>query len=89
MGRRHRYFSRDTDGQQTHEKLLNITYYQVHASHTYNEISPHLSEWLKSTTEETTGVGNDMEKGEPSCTVGVNANWCSHHGKQYGVSSKC
>ena len=25
---------------------------------------------------------------EPSCTVGENANWCSHSGKQYGVSSK-
>ena len=35
-----------------------------------------------------TGVGKDAEKGEPSGTVGGNANWCSHSGKQYGVSSK-
>ena len=25
-----------------------------------------------------------MEKREPSCTVGGNANWCSHSGKQCG-----
>ena len=40
------------------------------------------------TTDETMGVGKDMEKKEPSCTVGGNANWCSHSGKQYGGSSK-
>ena len=27
-------------------------------------------------------------KREPSCTVGKNADWCSHCGKQYGGSSK-
>ena len=34
------------------------------------------------------GGGKDVGKGEPSYTVGGNANWCSHYGKQYGVSSK-
>ena len=29
-----------------------------------------------------------MEKWEPSCTVGGNANWCSCSGKQCGASSK-
>ena len=29
-----------------------------------------------------------MEKQEPSCTVGGNANWCSRSGKQCGGSSK-
>ena len=29
-----------------------------------------------------------MEKREPSCTVGGNANWFSHSGKQCGGSSK-
>ena len=33
-------------------------------------------------------VGEDVEKREPSCTVGGNANWCSHSGKQCGHSSK-
>ena len=27
-----------------------------------------------------------MEKREPKCTVGRNADWCSHCGKQYGIS---
>ena len=38
-------------------------------------------------TQETASVGKDVEKEEPRCTVG-NANWCSHSGKQYGISSK-
>ena len=29
-----------------------------------------------------------MEKGEPSCTVGGNVNWCSHSGKLCGGSSE-
>ena len=33
-------------------------------------------------------VGEDVEKGEPSCTVGGNVNWCSHSGKLCGGSSK-
>ena len=33
-------------------------------------------------------AGEDVEKQEPSCTVGRNANWCSHSGKQCGGSSK-
>ena len=45
-------------------------------------------EWLKLTTQATTDVGEDAEKEEPLCTVGGNANWCSHSGKQYGGSSK-
>ena len=39
-------------------------------------------------TQETTSAGEDVEKKEPSCTVGRNANWCSHCGKQYGGFSK-
>ena len=29
-----------------------------------------------------------MEKGEPFCTVGGNADWCSHCEKQYGDASE-
>ena len=47
----------------------------------------HLSEWLK-LRKETTNVGEDVEKGEPSCTVGGNVNCCSHFGKQCGSSSE-
>ena len=34
------------------------------------------------------GAGEDTEKREPSCTVGGNAIWYSHSGKQYGGSSE-
>ena len=29
-----------------------------------------------------------MKKREPSCTAGEKADWCSHCGTQYGVTSK-
>ena len=51
-------------------------------------MTSHLSELLKLTTQETTGVGEDVEKGELSCTVGGNANWYSHSRKQLGGSLK-
>ena len=38
--------------------------------------------------QETTSVGKNVEKKEPLCPVGGNANWYSHYGKQYGDSSK-
>ena len=44
--------------------------------------------WQKLVRQETTNVGEDVEKGGPKCTVGGNASWCSHSGKQCGVSSK-
>ena len=33
-------------------------------------------------------AGEGVKKREFSCTVDGNVNWCSHYGKQYGVSSK-
>ena len=35
-----------------------------------------------------TSVGEDVEQRESSCTVGGNADWRIHFGKQYGVSWK-
>ena len=35
-----------------------------------------------------TSVGKNVERREPSYTVGGNVNWCNHYRKQYGVSSK-
>ena len=37
---------------------------------------------------ETTDVGRDAEKKEPSCTAGGNANWCSHSENNVEVSQK-
>ena len=48
----------------------------------------HLSEWLPSIHQQTTSAGEDVEKEEPFCAVGRNVDWCSHCGKQYGVTSK-
>ena len=35
---------RYTDGQQAHEKMLNITDFQKNASQNYNEVPPHTSQ---------------------------------------------
>ena len=48
----------------------------------------HLSECLSSINQQTTKAGKDVEEGEPFCTVGGNADWCSHCGKQYVDISK-
>ena len=45
-------------------------------------------EWLLSKRQEITSVGKEVEKRETLYTVGGNVNWCSHCGKQYGVSQK-
>ena len=44
MGRRHEQTClqrRHPDGQQTHEKMLNITHHQENTDENYNELSPH------------------------------------------------
>ena len=44
IGRRHKQTflqRKHTDGQEAHEKLLNITNYQRNANQNYNEVSPH------------------------------------------------
>ena len=46
------------------------------------------TEWLKLTTQETTDVGEAMEKGEPPYTPRGHVNRCSYCGKQSGVSSR-
>ena len=47
-----------------------------------------LSEWLTSINQPTARAGEDVEKREPSCTVGGNADGCSRCRKQYGFSTK-
>ena len=42
----------------------------------------------KAGNNKTTNAGEDVEKGEPSYTVGGNVKWCSHSGKLCGGSSK-
>ena len=42
------------------------------------DIVSQLSECLSSINQKIMSAGEDMEKGEGFCTVGGNANWCSH-----------
>ena len=47
MDKRHEqafFQRRHPDGQQTHEKMLNITHHQGNANQNHNEISPHTSQ---------------------------------------------
>ena len=48
----------------------------------------HRSEWLLSKSLQTINAGEDVEKREPSHTVGGNANSYSHYGEQCGDSLK-
>ena len=54
--------------------MLNIPNYQGNASPNHNEISPHTRESDVSKRQEITGIGEDMEKGDPLCTVSGNVN---------------
>ena len=74
---------RHADGEQAHEKIINITNYEEMQIKT-----THLLEWLLSERQEIASIGEDVEKREPSCTVGGSINWCSQYGKHYGDSSK-
>ena len=51
-------------------------------------IISHWSEWLPSKSLQTINAREGVEKREHSCTVGVNVNWYSHYGRQYGDSLK-
>ena len=51
-------------------------------------ITSHLSEWPSSISQQTTGVEENVEKREPSCTVGRSADWCSHWKTEWRVLRK-
>ena len=70
--------------------MLNITWHQGDANQNHNEIPTtlHQLEWQKLTRQETTKVGEGVEKAEPSYAVGGNASWYSHSEKQYEVPLK-
>ena len=74
---------RHTDGQQAHEKMLNITNYWRNATQNHNEY--HLTPVKMATIKnpQTINTGEGMEKREPSYTVCENVSWYSHCGKQY------
>ena len=45
----------------------------------------HKSEWLSSINQQTVSAGENVEKGDPFCTVGGNAGWCSHCAKTFSL----
>ena len=57
---------RHTDGQQTLEKMLNITHYQRNANQNCNDISPHTSQNGHHQKVYTINAGEGVEKREPS-----------------------
>ena len=76
------------EGQQIHQKMLSITRHQGNVNQDHNKrsqqkITSHLWEWLKQSKKtQETSVGEAAEEKESLCTVGGNASWCSHCGKQ-------
>ena len=69
------------------ENVLNITNNQGNANQNHEIITSYLLEWLLLKRRETS-VGENVEKGEHSCSVGANVNWCTHYGILYGGYSK-
>ena len=68
--------------------MLNFANYQRNANQNYNEVSPHTGQNGHHQSLQIINAGEDVEKREPSYTVGGNINWYSHYGVQYGGSLK-
>ena len=68
--------------------MLNITNYQGNANQNHSEVILHTS-WnaIIKFNLYITNVSKYVKKLEPLDTVGDNAKWYSHYGKQYKVSS--
>ena len=64
---------RHTNGQQTHEKMLNIIHYQGNANQNHNDVSSHAGQNGCYQSLQTINIGEGVEKREPSYTVGGNA----------------
>ena len=68
-------------------KMLNITHQQGKAHQ--NDVRRHLTLVRMAKIKNTRNkCWQGCEKKESSCTLGGNANWCSHSGKEYGVPQK-
>ena len=51
-------------------------------------LAPVRTTFIKKKRYKITNVGKDEEKWEALCTAGGNVIWCSHHGEQYGGTSR-
>ena len=69
--------------------MLCISNYQRNTNPNCNGVLPHTSQnGHHQKSVQTINAGEDVEKREPSYTVGMNANWYSLYGKYYGGSLK-
>jgi hypothetical protein len=72
--------------------LLNILSHQGNANPNNPEIPPLTrmisAEWLRSKTQVTADVGEDVEKEEHSSIANGLASWYKHSGNQFGGSSE-
>ena len=68
--------------------MLNITHYQKNANQGHNEVPFHTSQNGCDSSLQAINAGEDVEKREPSYTVGENINLCGHYGRQHRDSSK-
>ena len=67
---------RHTDGRKAHEKMLNVTNYKLNANKKYNDgIIRTGQNGHHFKNLQITNAGEDVEKREPSYTVGGNVNW--------------
>ena len=46
-------------------------------------VTSHLLEWPSSKSLQITDAGENVEKNEPSYTIGSSVNWYSHYGKEF------
>ena len=65
---------RETDGQQTHEKMLNTIHYYRNANQNYNEVSPHTGQNGHHQSPQKINARDGVEEREPSYTVGRHIN---------------
>ena len=63
--------------------MLNIVN-QRNKNENYSEIPPHACQNGYQKNRQMINVNEDVEKREPSYTVGGNVNWGSYYGRHYG-----